>query len=525
MSYRRSDSESGCFGIAICGLASVVYIGEHNGWIGLLWIACGVLSLCFLIWAVGRIKAWRAGQVRCHHGGRARDSCRDCRKEKDDEVEKRRAEREMADAAERARVSERLKVYDAKRREEREVRRLLRGGGMWPNPAWDGPPRSTPSAGEQGPATCPPPPSAPLSPAASSGKQPSGRDLSLGVLPPSPPAVAAPPPPVKPPEPEVPGSGFWLFDASSHTEARQHLAALLTTSDPLLKAKKGDCVFLWGLPGLADGSIALGRARVEYVTDDKAARQRSATLAVVHGFTTDLDASLAIVQRLRLRSFNGEGLVPLSREDGKELSRLVNGTKQARPVFPPPALVPQRGKTLPSPEREDGESARPLIPNPPHTARRSPSQGFALSAPARRAVELRAMAIARAHYEAAGFEINDVSAQQSFDLLCVRLGRTLYVEVKGTTEAGPPDSVFITPNEERLARELRLDIALFVVHGIVLDDADGQDPSASGGVKHIFDPWDIDACRVEPVTLKCYLPAKSNPSQLALRLPDPSRSE
>jgi hypothetical protein len=83
---------------------------------------------------------------------------------------------------------------------------------------------------------------------------------------------------------------------------------------------------------------------------------------------------------------------------------------------------------------------------------RGGSRGRRLNARQNRAVELRAIGVAKQHYEAAGWDVEDVSATRSFDLLCTREhDRTLLVEVKGTSGASL-DEVAFTRNEVSVAR-------------------------------------------------------------------------
>ena len=116
------------------------------------------------------------------------------------------------------------------------------------------------------------------------------------------------------------------------------------------------------------------------------------------------------------------------------------------------------------------------------------------------------MAQARAHYEGEGYAVHDVSRTESYDLQCLQTGRELHVEVKGTT--GEPDSVLITSNEERHARDY-LHVALFVVYGIDLSGRYTAAPVASGGQVRVLDPWVIRECVVEMVTARCHLPPEA----------------
>ena len=116
-------------------------------------------------------------------------------------------------------------------------------------------------------------------------------------------------------------------------------------------------------------------------------------------------------------------------------------------------------------------------------------QGRGLTAPERKAVELLAMDVARAHYEAEGYSVVDTSASASYDLRCTRGDRELHVEVKGTTGAG--ESVFLTRNEVLHARDRYPDVALFVVSGVELRERGTEAPKAHGGSATVWEPWQV----------------------------------
>ena len=126
------------------------------------------------------------------------------------------------------------------------------------------------------------------------------------------------------------------------------------------------------------------------------------------------------------------------------------------------------------------------------------------------------MESARRHYRSLGFEVQDTSSTQPYDYLCTRPGRVLHVEVKGTT--GSADSVLITEGERRHALEAFPDVALYVLHSIELAGRHGNRPVASGGIVRRLDPWDIQDCRIETVTARCYLPTQTRSEQLRLPL-------
>jgi hypothetical protein len=132
-------------------------------------------------------------------------------------------------------------------------------------------------------------------------------------------------------------------------------------------------------------------------------------------------------------------------------------------------------------------------------SRRSP-----LRQAAKQAVELRAMAVATNAYTDEGWDVEDVSTHESYDLLCTRPGDERHVEGKGTTGEGV--AVGLTANEVIHARDVQPNAALAIVHGIALRDP-LDTPVASGGTLRRWDPWIVDdgdlvvtAYRYEPPT-------------------------
>ena len=129
--------------------------------------------------------------------------------------------------------------------------------------------------------------------------------------------------------------------------------------------------------------------------------------------------------------------------------------------------------------------------------KRSGRQGFSLSAPQRKAVELRAMHLATEYLVKAGYSCSDTSATQSFDILAELGGEQLKVEVKGTT-SDFCDSVVMTRNEVDLHRAEKGKTGLVIVSKISLDK-DKESPSATGGVLEVMLNWDIDEWTTDPI--------------------------
>jgi hypothetical protein len=140
--------------------------------------------------------------------------------------------------------------------------------------------------------------------------------------------------------------------------------------------------------------------------------------------------------------------------------------------------------------------------------RRPAGQGRQTDPRVRLAVEAHAMALAARPYAGQGWSVEDVSARESYDLRCTRSdGTELRVEVKGTTGAGA--AVLLTPNEVAHARTHYPAMALIVVAGIWVAEADDGPPRASGGVPHVHEPWRIDDGTLVPVGYEYRPPAGS----------------
>lgn len=134
--------------------------------------------------------------------------------------------------------------------------------------------------------------------------------------------------------------------------------------------------------------------------------------------------------------------------------------------------------------------------------RRGRGQGFQNDQAVKVAVEVCAMKAASEYY-GKDWDVEDVHGNQSYDLICRRAGQEKHVEVKGTTTGGI--EVILTPSEVRHAREYPC-IALFVLSDIVVEHAEDGTVIATGGYKHIYDPWLIDDGTLVPLGFRYLVP-------------------
>jgi Domain of unknown function (DUF3883) len=136
-------------------------------------------------------------------------------------------------------------------------------------------------------------------------------------------------------------------------------------------------------------------------------------------------------------------------------------------------------------------------------ARRGRGQGFQLDQKAKVAVEARAMNAATEFYSQ-NWDVKDVHATESYDLICRRGDEVKHVEVKGTTTDGA--EVILTPNEVTHARGNPC-TALFVLSGITIERAEDGTVTATGGKHRCYDPWRLDDGMLTPVGFRYQVPA------------------
>lgn len=137
----------------------------------------------------------------------------------------------------------------------------------------------------------------------------------------------------------------------------------------------------------------------------------------------------------------------------------------------------------------------------PSPSSRSPAtatggQGFGLSQAERCAVELRAMLVARAFYEEAGWLVIDKSSSQPFDLLATKGTDKRFIEVKGTTGEGL--SVILTHGEVSHIRCNAINSALVIVSSIVLEKTDGRWDAQGGTITTHTDPLSLVEANLSP---------------------------
>lgn len=119
-------------------------------------------------------------------------------------------------------------------------------------------------------------------------------------------------------------------------------------------------------------------------------------------------------------------------------------------------------------------------------------QGYLVDAAKKKAIELHAMDVAKAHYEAKAYSVRDTSANFPYDFECTLGNELRRVEVKGTTQCFL--SVNVTINEVTSARSEECETDLFIVHNIEITGKTPDYNASCGEIKLIENwyPEDVD---------------------------------
>lgn len=117
----------------------------------------------------------------------------------------------------------------------------------------------------------------------------------------------------------------------------------------------------------------------------------------------------------------------------------------------------------------------------------------------RKAIEIRAMEATKHALKAEGWEVEDTSLGNPFDLRARRSGVEMHVEVKGTCTT--EEKVILTRGEVRHHHSTTAISALAVVSGIELGGTK-EVPEARNGILRLIHPWriaptDLDALAFE----------------------------
>jgi hypothetical protein len=170
--------------------------------------------------------------------------------------------------------------------------------------------------------------------------------------------------------------------------------------------------------------------------------------------------------------------------------------QRLRPIYAAQAI----GRDLTDADQRELEIAAALSP----LNRPSGRQGYGLSAPARKAVEKRAMEVASQFLRSNGYAVRDTSALSPFDFEATLSGARIKVEVKGTT-SDRADGILMTANEVELHRREKGNTALIIVSSIRLSEQNGAYSSSGGNVEWLLG-WDIDEWSHEPTAFRVIRP-------------------
>jgi hypothetical protein len=152
-----------------------------------------------------------------------------------------------------------------------------------------------------------------------------------------------------------------------------------------------------------------------------------------------------------------------------------------------------QGKSLNTSEVHEADIEWVVNPNKKTLATR---QGYGLSGPERKAVELRAMEVTRLFLEKEGYKCTDTSSNKPYDFLATNNEQEIKIEVKGTTNQSP-DSVLMTSNEVELHKTEQGNTALSIVHSINFITR-GDNAEVEGGILEYLSEWNILDWEIKP---------------------------
>jgi hypothetical protein len=220
------------------------------------------------------------------------------------------------------------------------------------------------------------------------------------------------------------------------------------------------------------------------------------------------DALLALRERIQARA-SGQPIyfpwIPYQDTLRTFQSYLVKMPQEAISLFPQLRTAVDRAEArptgpVPASAAEQIEAA--VAEAAGKVARRGRGQGFQLDQDVKVAVEAHAMNMATEFY-AHAWDVEDVHGRESYDLLCHRGDEVRHVEIKGTTTDGA--EVILTPNEVRHARENKC-TALFVLSNVEIERAQDGTVTATGGIRHLYDPWRLDDGALTPLGFRYQVP-------------------
>lgn len=142
--------------------------------------------------------------------------------------------------------------------------------------------------------------------------------------------------------------------------------------------------------------------------------------------------------------------------------------------------------------------------SPVEPSRRSTrGSGYLKDVEVKRAVERRAVRLARAHFEADGYSCKDVGTTRSYDLHLTKGPEEIHMEVKGST--GTAATVELTSNEVIHSRSTLWQTQLIVVDQITWTRRSGK-VVASGGRLRVWPAWRAECDNLAVTRYRYQLP-------------------
>jgi hypothetical protein len=142
---------------------------------------------------------------------------------------------------------------------------------------------------------------------------------------------------------------------------------------------------------------------------------------------------------------------------------------------------------------------RPVEPS----RRSTRGSGYLKDVEVKRAVERHAVRLARAHFEADGYNCQDVGTTPSYDLHLTKGLEVIHVEVKGST--GTATTVELTSNEVSHSRSILWQTQLIVVDQITWARRSGKVVTSAGRLR-VWPAWRAECDQLAATRYRYQLP-------------------
>ncbi len=157
------------------------------------------------------------------------------------------------------------------------------------------------------------------------------------------------------------------------------------------------------------------------------------------------------------------------------------------------------------PSSQDSNIKSPSLNDDHGDGEKSGDQGFQNNPETQQAIEHYAMKKCKEFYAGKGYEVEDVSATQPYDIVIRKKGQSRFVEVRGTQTRA--ESIVLTVNEVEMSKTKGDTMELFIVHSIEIDEGNTRIKGGTGKIRRIK-PWKVHDENLTPISYNYRLPVE-----------------